>query len=385
MGTRKRFFIMKTVIFLAFVGLVSGQIDGRPEWTPRSGNGTCAEMPEFMLNADRIVGGEDAPSPIPWQVAVLSGSFQFCGATILDESTLLCAAHCQVSTSHSIRAGSVNRKSGGQVRNIAQVMNNIQYNPNTLENDFAILKLDSPLELNDDVKPACLPTSSDYLDVSSTEEECFTSGWGTLSSGGFSTDACQFVRVPAITNAECNADYGGSIADSMICAGYPGEGGKDACQGDSGGPFVCNHEGKAVVAGVVSWGNGCALADFPGVYARTTYVLDWIQANLGPPGPPGPTTAPPTGCVSPQWAQDDYCDDENNNAECNWDGGACCNNNAAGWNNYCSACECLDHNAGSGPDCEDKWKTKKCKKQANKGKCNKKKVKKNCKKTCDLC
>ena len=72
-------------------------------------------MPEFMLNADRIVGGEDAPSPIPWQVAVLSGSFQFCGATILDESTLLCAAHCQVSTSHSIRAGSVNKKSGGQV------------------------------------------------------------------------------------------------------------------------------------------------------------------------------------------------------------------------------------------------------------------------------
>merc|ERR1712156_286512 len=385
MGTRKRFFIMKTIIFLAFVGLVSGQIDGRPEWTPRSGNGTCAEMPEFMLNADRIVGGEDAPSPIPWQVAVLSGSFQFCGATILDESTLLCAAHCQVSTSHSIRAGSVNKKSGGQVRNIAQVMNNIQYNPNTFENDFAILKLDSPLELNDDVKPACLSTSSDYLDVSSTEEECFTSGWGTLSSGGFSTDICQFVRVPAITNAECNADYGGSIADSMICAGYPGEGGKDACQGDSGGPFVCNNNGKAVVAGVVSWGNGCADPDFPGVYARTTYVLDWIKANLGLPGPPGPTTAPPTGCVSPSWANDDYCDDENNNAECNWDGGACCNNNAAGWDNYCSACECLDPNAGSGPDCEDKWKTKKCKKQANKGKCNKKKVKKNCKKTCDLC
>ena len=46
-----------------------------------------ADMPTFMLNADRIVGGEAAPSPIPWQVAVLSGSFQFCGATILDEST----------------------------------------------------------------------------------------------------------------------------------------------------------------------------------------------------------------------------------------------------------------------------------------------------------
>merc|ERR1712083_873402 len=289
MGTRKRSFIMKTIVFLALLGLVSGQIDGRPginghpEWQPRTENGTCATMmPQFMLDTDRIVGGEAAPSPVPWQVAVLSGSFQYCGATILDATTVLCAAHCDVSTSDKIRAGSVNRKNGGQVRNIAQVFNNNQYNPSTFDNDFAILKLDSPLELNDDVKPACLPTSTEYLDVSSTEERCFTSGWGTLSSGGSSTNTCQFVRVPAITNAACNSDYGaGSITDSMICAGYPGVGGKDACQGDSGGPFVCNDNGKAVVAGVVSWGNGCALADYPGVYARTTYVLDWIKSYMG--------------------------------------------------------------------------------------------------------
>ena len=102
-----------------------------------------------------------------------------------------------------------------------------------------------------------------------------------MKSGGSSTDTCQYVRVPAITNAACNSDYGaGSITDSMICAGYPGVGGKDACQGDSGGPFVCNDGGKAVVAGVVSWGNGCALADYPGVYARTTYVLDWIKGHM---------------------------------------------------------------------------------------------------------
>ena len=39
----------------------------------------------------------------------------------------------------------------------------------------------------------------------------------------------------------------------MLCAGYPGEGGKDACAGDSGGPLVCNENGNAVLAGVVSW------------------------------------------------------------------------------------------------------------------------------------
>ena len=69
--------------------------------------------------------------------------------------------------------------------------------------------------------------------------------------GGGSTNKLQWVRVPAITNADCDSDYSdATITDSMICAGYRGEGGKDACQGDSGGPFVCQDENnKAIIAG----------------------------------------------------------------------------------------------------------------------------------------
>ena len=66
-----------------------------------------------------IVGGQDAPSPVPWQVSVRSWSSHFCGATILDESTLLCAAHCFPGSSSTsgktIRAGSTQRSNGGQV------------------------------------------------------------------------------------------------------------------------------------------------------------------------------------------------------------------------------------------------------------------------------
>ena len=89
---------------------------------------------------------------------------------------------------------------------------------------------------------------------------------------------CRYVQVPATTNDVCKSAYSDSeITDAMICAEYPG---RDSCQGDSGGPFVCNNNGKAIIVGIVSWGDGCAFPDIPGVYARTTHVLPWIKAQM---------------------------------------------------------------------------------------------------------
>ena len=134
--------------------------------------------------------------------------------------------------------------------------------------------------MNNQVQAACLPSSADYLKPA--EQNCSTSGWGTLQSQGSSPNELHWVNVPAITNSECNkADaYNGAITESMMCAGFPGTGGKDACQGDSGGPFICDDNGKAVVAGVVSWGYGCAEAKYPGVYSRNTEALQWIKDNM---------------------------------------------------------------------------------------------------------
>ncbi len=71
------------------------------------------------------------------------------------------------------------------------------------------------------------------------------------------------VNVNYVKQSTCNSNYSGAITDEMMCAADTDQ---DSCQGDSGGPLYDSDSSSLV--GVVSWGQGCAEANFPGVYAR---------------------------------------------------------------------------------------------------------------------
>jgi len=334
--------------------------------TPRQA-ATCGAIPSFMTTtaAGRIVGGQAAESPIGWQVSVRqcqSGGCHFCGGTILDATTVMSAAHCfttgQSMSGFYITAGVKNRNdNSGQTIEIANGVWNADMPYQGNNNDFVILKLSSALSFNANVYPACLPDADHAPEVETPAQTCFVSGWGTLESGANSLPtALQWVAVPTVTNGICSQQYGGGITSSMICAGSP-NGGIDSCQGDSGGPFICTGpNGQGVLTGVVSFGVGCGLASHSGVYARTTAVLDWIKANMdsGTAPPPGPTTQgpppspTPSACID-EWIEDGYCDDENNSAACQFDGGDCCNNDMPNWDWYCSDCACI---VGDATTCE---------------------------------
>ena len=91
--------------------------------------------------------------------------------------------------------------------------------------------------------------------------------------------------------------------------------------------------------------------------------------------------APEEVCEYPEWKGDGYCDDGNNNENCQWDGGDCCYNFKKGWDKYCDDCQCLDPN----PPCHDIFSQQRCQRIKSKGRCNRNWAKAKCLETCEVC
>lgn len=244
------------------------------------------------------MGGQIAEEDeYPWQVALTQqgSSSPFCGGTLLTSRHVLTAAHC----TSGFSAGSITAVVGehdvtdsndGQERiSVSSKNEHPKWNSGVINNyDFSILTLSRDVTFRTDVKPVCLPSpSKNYEGITAT-----VTGWGTLSFGGEQPSKLNEVNVETMSNSQCTSPstaYGpGDITTQMICASSPG---KDACQGDSGGPLIAAENGGKFYSliGVVSWGSGCAQSDAPGVYARVTHQLDWIQTNIAG----GGTCSPP--------------------------------------------------------------------------------------------
>lgn len=115
---------------------------------------------------------------------------------------------------------------------------------------------------------------------------CSFLGWGKKRNNA-TQDVSKRLReaeVPIVNQTLCKQSHSHLITSNMFCAGYP-DGKADACQGDSGGPLAIEnplneHEKRWVLAGIISWGDGCAVAGKYGVYTRVSAVATWIANTI---------------------------------------------------------------------------------------------------------
>ncbi|TVQ28289.1 MAG: peptidase S1 [Wenzhouxiangella sp.] len=245
--------------------------------------------PRPTRSTERIVGGEDADiEDYPWQVALLDNNdAQECGGSILNERWILTAAHCFDTSVPKIRAGVTDWREPGQTIIVARSIPHPDYDPTTEENDIALLELEAALDLSGArARPIPIMTATQAAaGLQNPGVEAIVTGWGATSEGGVGSNILQVATVPIVSNEDANQAYDqifppGSVTEAMLAAGYLGEGNIDACQGDSGGPLVVPDGDAFRLAGVVSWGEGCARPEFPGIYARVSHFENWITETI---------------------------------------------------------------------------------------------------------
>ncbi|XP_031417422.1 testisin-like [Clupea harengus] len=170
-------------------------------------------------------------------------------------------------------------------RSVDRIVLRPNYDNKTNDNDIAMLRLSSPVQFTNFIRPVCLAASGS---VFNNGTDSWVTGWGSIGEGVALPfpETLQEVEVPVVGNRQCNCLNGaGTITENMICAGLLA-GGKDSCQGDSGGPMVNKQQTVWVQSGVVSFGFGCARPELPGVYSRVSRYQSWIgsQIQSDPPG-----------------------------------------------------------------------------------------------------
>ncbi|KAM8705936.1 hypothetical protein ACLKA7_010263 [Drosophila subpalustris] len=246
----------------------------------------CFTVPaasEPMKTHAKVVGGYPVNiDVVPYQVSIRVKFYEelefglgyMCSGSVISQRVVCSAAHCFAENAthpaeyrdpenYIVVAGSthldtLNRFS--EVYLVQEIIGHEHYNPLTLENDIALVFLNSFIPYQHFlIRPVPLANASFPPGT-----YCFISGWGNMFR-----ELHQAI-VPIQDQRLCSFIYM-SLPPSQICAGYL-SGGVDACKGDSGGPLVCDGQ----LTGIISWGVDCGKVFFPGVYTNISYFLNWI-------------------------------------------------------------------------------------------------------------
>ena len=238
--------------------------------------------------ATRIVNGtETKVNEFPFMAALLfqSTGSSYCGASLISSNWVLTASHCVKDYKASdifVRLGAhdISLTTEAKAYNyfVSQIITHANYNATTVDNDIALLKLQTPVQFTSAISPVCLPFKFPTSDFSG--EQAIATGWGMTSFQGSTSNVLMEVVLPVISLNTCTSypSVAGKLTQNMFCTYLPGN---DACQGDSGGPLLWINNNRVYQIGIVSWGIDCAKTGNPGVYTKVNNYLTWIQQNTG--------------------------------------------------------------------------------------------------------
>jgi hypothetical protein len=240
-----------------------------------------------LLNGapNRVVGGKDTSiSQYPYYARIDLGGTFLCGGTLISREFILTAAHCNYPGNMTVTLGTDTLKGTGVKFAVVEKIPHPKYrvgNPDIY--DVLLLRLQG-------TAPDFYVNNIPRLDDGKSNEnkDAFNViGLGTQHEDSFlNANKLQVATVNRVDQTECKNRFlykaGLEVSADMLCAHAIG---KDACHGDSGGPLVIipntsSHPSDHILVGLTSWGVRCADDFFPGVYARVSYVLEWIKGTI---------------------------------------------------------------------------------------------------------
>ncbi|GIY83615.1 mite allergen Der p 3 [Caerostris darwini] len=246
------------------------------------------EIPDDMDT--KIINGRPATEgEFPWMVALHFNDRFICSSFLISPTLVMTAAHCvkfengvEPATAFYGIIGNI-RREGPETRiQFLEVVAHPEYGTGA-ECDIALLRLSSPVEMNERIQQICIPQAGSSFDLVYIK----AMGWGVTSNDAEQSPETLMVTDLSVTpRALCVFFYGLlgiTITDKHICANSFKPTG--VCYGDSGGPAVFEDtiSGKPVAVGVASFISflGCGRPLAPSVYTRIASYIDWITETVG--------------------------------------------------------------------------------------------------------
>ncbi|XP_017777349.1 PREDICTED: serine protease easter-like [Nicrophorus vespilloides] len=224
----------------------------------------------------RVVGGEFAEQKeFPHMVAVRydesEGMTFVCGGSLITNKYVLTSASCVTDFIPTyVKLGDVDLHEGIELK-IRRTIKHPEYN--RASNNIGLIELESSVEFNENVSPACLNVERDIDDGS-----FIAAGWGKTETG--KTSKLKKITLEEYDGKDCAKRLRLPVnSDKEICA-YGDK--KDTCAGDSGGPlqrlnpdYVSTYD----IFGITSYGpSPCGAQSIPSVYTRVSSYIGWIES-----------------------------------------------------------------------------------------------------------